>query len=124
VTAASSLDAYVRQVLVNVYLEDQRGWWRRRVLPAAEPRPPGAAGGDDTEVRLDLRAALARLTPRQRAVLVLRYWEGLDVASAAEAMGCSTGTVKSLSSHGIAALRRLLPGYGPATESTIVRDRP
>jgi DNA-directed RNA polymerase specialized sigma24 family protein len=77
----------------------------------AEPAPVGAVAGTDTDARPDLMAALARISPRKRAVLVLRFWEGLDVASTAEALGCRAGTVKSLSSHGIAARRRLLPGY-------------
>lgn len=56
-------------------------------------------------------AALARISPGQRAVLVLRYWVQLDVAETAEALDCSTGTVKSQTSLAIAALRRLLPDY-------------
>jgi RNA polymerase sigma factor (sigma-70 family) len=68
--------------------------------------------------RLDLLAALAALPPGQRAVLVLRYWEGLDVAETAEALGCRPGTVKSQTSHAIAALRRSLPGYAEPAGST------
>jgi DNA-directed RNA polymerase specialized sigma24 family protein len=91
--AASSLDAYVRKMVVNVFLEDQRRWWARRVVPVAEPTPrPDPTV--DTEGRLDQLAALARMAPGQRAVLVLRYWEGLDVPATAEALGCSTGTLK------------------------------
>lgn len=112
-STASSLDAYVRKMLLNVYLEDRRAWWSRRVTPSAEPRLE--VGSDDlgTEGRVDLMAALARISPGQRAVLVLRYWEGLDVAETAEALGCSPGTVKSQTSVAIAALRRLLPDYLP-----------
>lgn len=111
--AASSLDAYVRKMLVNVYLEDRRAWWSRRVTPSAEPRAEGDSTDAGAESRLDLMAALARISRGQRAVLVLRYWEGLDVAETAEALGCSPGTVKSQTSLGIAALRRLLPDYLP-----------
>jgi RNA polymerase sigma-70 factor (sigma-E family) len=118
-SAAGSLDAYVRRILVNAYLEDQRRWWSRRVEPHAEPATPPAAMAVDA--RLDLLAALADLPRGQRAVIVLRYWEGLDVAETAEALGCRPGTVKSQTSHAIAALRRRLPGYGaPATESARV----
>jgi RNA polymerase sigma-70 factor (sigma-E family) len=116
-SAAASLDAYVRRILVNAYLEDRRRWWSRRVEPRAEPAvPPTAEPAVDS--RLDLLAALAALPPGQRAVLVLRYWEGLDVAETAEALGCRPGTVKSQTSHAIAALRRSLPGYAEPAGST------
>lgn len=106
---AQAMDAYVRKILVNVYLEDQRRWWSRKVSPAAEL--PGHVAAAEPEARLDLQAALARLPRGQRAVLVLRYWEGLDVAETAQALGVSAGTVKSQTAHAIAALRRLLPNY-------------
>jgi RNA polymerase sigma-70 factor (sigma-E family) len=137
-TAAASLDAYVRRIVVNVFLEDQRRGWFRRVVPGAEARPDGTWPGGtwpdgvrsardaegDAATRLDLRAALSRLSPGQRAVLVLRYWEGLDVAATAEALGCAVGTVKSQTSHAIAALRRLLPDYTSNDLSTKGGDAP
>ena len=56
---------------------------------------------------MDLRDALIRqLPPRQRAVLVLRYWEGLTEAEAAALLGCSPGTFKSATSRGLARLRQ------------------
>jgi RNA polymerase sigma-70 factor (sigma-E family) len=111
--ATSSLDAYVCKILINVYLQDRRGWWSRRVTPSAEPWSGKAAADVRVEDRIDLMAALARIAPGQRAVLVLRYWEGLDVAEAAEVLGRSPGTVKSQTFLAIAALRRLLPNYLP-----------
>ncbi|MFF5229753.1 SigE family RNA polymerase sigma factor [Dactylosporangium sp. NPDC000521] len=112
ISAADSPDAYVRQVLVNVYLQQRGTWWARNVRLFTDAEPdlqdlPAPA----TEHRVDVRAALARLAPGQRAVLVLRYWEGLDVAETARALGCSTGTVKSQTSYALAALRRLMPDY-------------
>jgi RNA polymerase sigma-70 factor (sigma-E family) len=109
-SAAASLDAYVRTMLVNVYLDDRRGWWARRVATVAVP-PDFATVTAESDGRIDLMAALARISPGQRAVLVLRFWEQLNVAETAEALGCSTGTVKSQTSVAIAALRRLLPDY-------------
>jgi RNA polymerase sigma-70 factor (sigma-E family) len=110
VSEADSPDAYVHRVLVNVFLQQKRTWWSRRVWTFAEPADRCATEADP-EGRIDLLAALARITPKQRAVLVLRYWEGLDVAETARVLGCSTGTVKSQTSHAIAALRRMMPDY-------------
>ncbi|HCT76973.1 MAG TPA: SigE family RNA polymerase sigma factor [Micromonosporaceae bacterium] len=111
VSAVGAMDAYVRKMLVNIFLEEQRRWWARKVrpLPAMPDQP--TAGTDPADDHLDLKAALARLSRGQRAVLVLRYWEGLDVAETADALGCSPGTVKSQTSYAIAALRRHLPNY-------------
>jgi RNA polymerase sigma factor (sigma-70 family) len=67
------------------------------------------SGADQTEI-VDLRDALIRqlltLPPSQRAVLVLRYWEGLTEAEAAALLGCSSGTIKSATSRGLARLRQ------------------
>ena len=60
------------------------------------------------ETRAELLDALARLTPRQRAVLVLRYFNDLTEAQTAEVLGCSPGTVKSNASRGLARLREVL----------------
>ncbi|GIH05084.1 RNA polymerase sigma24 factor [Rhizocola hellebori] len=109
--AAESLDPYVRKILVNVYLEEQRRWWARKVRPRPEISAPPEPGVAAAHEGLDLRAALNRLSAGQRAVIVLRYWEGLDVNETASALGCSPGTVKSQTSYAIAALRRLLPNY-------------
>lgn len=106
-SAAASLDAYVRTMLLNVYLEDRRGWWSRRVTPFAEPVSESGSVDPGAEGRVDLMVALSRLSPGQRAVLVLRYWEGLDVAETAEALAYSAGTVKSQTAP--ASMIRLSP---------------
>jgi RNA polymerase sigma-70 factor (sigma-E family) len=89
-----ALDAFVRTCLVRAYLADTRRVWRRRERTRAEL--PDVAGADDdaenTTHRMVFAAALRRLGPRQRAVLVCRYYQGLDVAATAEALGCSVGT--------------------------------
>jgi RNA polymerase sigma factor (sigma-70 family) len=88
------------------------------VLGSAPPEQLAAA--DDVERRLVLREALLRLTPKQRAVLVLRYYEDLTESQAAAVLGCSPGTVKSQSRHALARLRELAPElaglFGPVPE--------
>jgi RNA polymerase sigma-70 factor (sigma-E family) len=115
-TAAESVDAYVRAILLHAYLAERRRPWARRVQPTAEAIET-AVPVPGIESRLDVRAALAGLTRGQRAVLVLRYWEDLDVAQTAAALGCSPGTVKSQTSYAIAAMRRMLPNYAPGRET-------
>ncbi|GIF99304.1 hypothetical protein Cci01nite_43980 [Catellatospora citrea] len=100
-------EAYVRRIMVN----EQISWWRRRpARPMAEL--PDRAGPDEpgrVVERVVLTRALATLAPRQRAVLVLRYYEDLSEADTAAAMGCSVGTVKSQTNLALTNLRRSLP---------------
>lgn len=102
-----ALDPYVRKALVSAFIDEGRwGWWRRerphehRFERAAEPEP-----SDD---RVTLMRALAQVPPRQRAVLVLRYWQDLSVDDTAAALGCSPGTVKSQAARGLDTLRTLV----------------
>ncbi|MET0493431.1 MAG: SigE family RNA polymerase sigma factor, partial [Actinoplanes sp.] len=86
-----SLDPYVRKVLIRTFIDDgRRGWWRRE-RPQEIPVEQEAAQtpADD---RLMLLQALAKVPARQRAVLVLRYWEDMSVEETAAALSCSTGT--------------------------------
>ncbi|MEU8296468.1 SigE family RNA polymerase sigma factor [Micromonospora sp. NPDC048909] len=86
--------AYLRRVLVT----QAASWWRwRRARPPERLDgllPDRAGPGDDADLRLALRAALARLTVRQRAVLVLRYYEDRTETETAALLGCRVGTVK------------------------------
>jgi RNA polymerase sigma-70 factor (sigma-E family) len=113
---ARSVDAYSQQILVRQWLDETRRPWRRTT--SVPDLPDAAARNDDPTNRLVLITALAHVPPRQRAAVVLRFWEGLSVAETAEAMKCSQGTVKSQTSAGLAALRRLLPGAGFAAGTT------
>ena len=110
------LDAYVRQVLVRLYLDERRrGWWRREQvmdLPSADLSVPPDAPAN----RLMVLQALAGVPPRQRAVLVLRYWEDLSIDETATLLQCSTGTVKSQAARGLDTLRTLLTAAAPHAE--------
>jgi RNA polymerase sigma-70 factor (sigma-E family) len=98
-------DAYVRKVMVNTYAS----WWRRRwngEQPAERlPDAPQDDHGDEVVRRVGLVRALATLPRRQRAVVVLRYFEDLTEAQTAEALGVSLGTVKSQTAKALARLR-------------------
>lgn len=104
---ADNLDAYARTILVRVFLDERRLLWSRVRLVDALPESPTATDGA-AEDRALVRAALARVPPRQRAVLVLRFLDDLPVDEVARILGCSPGTVKSQTSYGLATLRRLL----------------
>ncbi|CCH31262.1 SigE family RNA polymerase sigma factor [Actinosynnema sp. NPDC047251] len=105
-----SADAYLRTVLTRVFLDSRRRGRRREEVVAS---PPEAAVPPDTaaaEERPPLLAALQRVPPRQRAVLVLRYVHDLSVEQVAEAMDCSPGTVKSQAARGLETLRTAYHG--------------
>ncbi|WP_086820249.1 SigE family RNA polymerase sigma factor [Allokutzneria sp. NRRL B-24872] len=102
-----SVDAYARQVLVRTTIDESRRFWRRRERASAE-LPEVAVPAVSSEEALDLRRALAQLPARQRAVVVLRFWEDQSVEEVANLLGCAQGTVKSQASKGLAALRKVL----------------
>ncbi|MFF3517952.1 SigE family RNA polymerase sigma factor [Streptomyces sp. NPDC004393] len=102
-----NVDGYVRTILVNTFLAEQRSLWGRRVV-LGTANDEGPALNADLDTTLDLRAALAALPPRQRATVILRYYCDLSVEQAAQALDCSPGNVKSQTSRGIDALRRVL----------------
>jgi len=100
-------ELYVRRVIVSTYLSGSRRRWRGE-LPSGD-LPDGRASGDlmaDADLRECLRLELNRLPARQRAVLVLRYFDDLTEAQAAQILGCSVGTVKSQASRALAKLRQ------------------
>ncbi len=98
-----SPEAYVRRILVNTYST----WWRRRWNGESptEDLPEVVHHDRDTSAMSELRVALARLPKRQRAVIVLRFFEDLSESETARMMQCSVGTVKSQTSKALAKLR-------------------
>jgi RNA polymerase sigma-70 factor (sigma-E family) len=99
----AQLDGYTRRIVVRCYLDERRRPWRReQSTENVTDRPAAAVDYDD---RLDLRDALAQLTKRQRATVLLRFWADASVAETADALGCSEGTVKSQTARALAVLR-------------------
>lgn len=98
--------AYAHRTLVRSFLSTQRRRLRER--ERLEQVPEATDGTPTPEHTLTVLAALGQLPPRMRSIVVLRYWEDLSVDDTAALLGCSTGTVKSGSSRGLARLRVLL----------------
>jgi RNA polymerase sigma-70 factor (sigma-E family) len=104
----AALDAWMRRTLVRAVVDESRRPWRRERFSAEPPDATVSSTSDAVATRHVLVDGLRAVPPRQRAVLVLRYLEGLDVAGTAAALGCTEGTVKSQTAHGLAALRATL----------------
>jgi RNA polymerase sigma-70 factor (sigma-E family) len=106
VKAAQHPEAYVRRMAVNEVLSTLRRPWFRAEHPSEIPERTGLPSPEDSTVDRDaVWRAVCSLPPRQRAVVVLRYYEDLSEAEIAEVLGCSRGTVKSTASHALANLR-------------------
>ncbi|MGW1539216.1 SigE family RNA polymerase sigma factor [Streptomyces sp. NPDC002309] len=107
--AEEAPEAYVRKVMVRAAARSgRRLWWGERPV---ERLPDVAGAADvcaDVAERSRLEAALARLTPRQRVAVVLRYYQDLPERQVAEALGCPVGTARSHAARGVARLRELL----------------
>ncbi|HEY3530421.1 MAG TPA: SigE family RNA polymerase sigma factor [Nocardioides sp.] len=102
-------EAYLRRMAINEVLNERRLARRRHEMSSAEP-PERAAGGstDEALAHDEMWRAVSSLPPRQRAVLVLRYYEDLSEQQIADALGCRPGTVKSQASAALASLRTRL----------------
>jgi RNA polymerase sigma-70 factor (sigma-E family) len=114
---AESIDAYMRTIVTRSYLNERRRLWRKLERLTSAPPEPLSEPPAGPEQRMVVWSALSKVPRRQRAALVLRYWEDLSVAETAEVLGCSVGNVKSQCSRGLQTLRQLLEGealYGSA----------
>ena len=114
--------AYATRVLTNSYLADKR--LRRGTEILTDQLPEHPVAGPAPETRMMVLDALALLPPRSRAVVVLRYWVDLTVDQTADVLGCSPGTVKTLSSRALDKLRAALGGAGsePGPPGRLHRD--
>jgi RNA polymerase sigma-70 factor (sigma-E family) len=105
-------EAYVRRMLANAVVSNSRRGWLREVLSERLPE----TAGEPVEVGVLDRALLwplvCALPARQRAVVVLRYYEDLTELQISDVLGCAPGTVKSQASAALKALRRALAASG------------
>jgi RNA polymerase sigma-70 factor (sigma-E family) len=114
----SDIEGYLRRVLNNLAADGwrRRGRWREKLpLLRSEALADAADGTALVDLRDELVRLMRQLPPRQRAVIVLRYWEQRTESETAELLGCSEGTVKSAASRGLRRLRELAgmaPGAG------------
>ncbi len=103
-----ALEGYVRRVMATTAIS----WWRgRRFRERSVPQPPDRYEADPATAQIErdvMWSHLGSLPTRQRAVLVLRYYEGLSEAEIADTLGLNRGTVKSYAARGLATLRRRL----------------
>jgi RNA polymerase sigma-70 factor (sigma-E family) len=110
---SGNAEAYTRKTMYHL----QVSWWRRgRVaesMPGDLPEPRRRGGEPDhaqqIALRLSLRAALLKLSTKQRAVLVLRFFEDRTEAEVADLLGVTVGTVKSQTAKALARLRTVAP---------------
>lgn len=140
VSAADDPDAYVRRMVLNEYLSVRRRWATRHIRPAGDTITDlaDAVGGQghvrdhaqDVVDADDVRRRLATLPRRQRAVLVLRFYEQLGDREIADLLGCTPATVRSHASKALKALRldaqppSATPAYTPVDPRAVPRGEP
>ncbi|MER6948474.1 SigE family RNA polymerase sigma factor [Nonomuraea sp. NPDC000554] len=113
----AAIEGYVRRAMYH----ERVSWWRRRsrvteVPTGWLPDQIGDGHAEAADLRLVMRAALARLTPRQRTVLVLRYFEDLSETEIAQLLGVGVGSVRSQIYRSLERLKKAAP------ELTTVRE--
>src|SRR4051812_6051116 len=120
-------ESYARRVVINAAIDERRRPWRReRVAGDTLPDVEGPDPSHRSDDRSYLLAALKQLPRGQRAVVVLRFYEGLSIEQVAQILGRSTGTVKSQAARGLTALRAVLDStaaHGAGREDAAF-DRP
>lgn len=115
--SVESAEAYVRKAILNTHLDGGRRLTRwRRIAPLEYVPDVEESTAPSTETRLDLQDELRKLTPRERACLVLRYYDDLKVDDIAETLGISSGAVKRYLSDGLAKMAIALADDGTAAD--------
>ena len=104
VSGGAGANAYVRRIMINKSIDWRHRRWRGEVPTETLP-DVGREAGRDVDLQQVLVGAVRALPPRQRAVIVLRYFDDLSEIDTAAAMGCTVGTVKSQTSKALATLR-------------------
>ncbi|GAA1644049.1 SigE family RNA polymerase sigma factor [Catellatospora bangladeshensis] len=112
---ADNVEAYVRGILMNAFLDETRRPWRREEPAEQLPEAAGPQDIDTVDTRADLLALLDKLGPGRRAVVVLRFYCDLSVQDTAAILNISEGAVKSQAARGLHTLR-LLADPDPATD--------
>lgn len=125
-TRAAAFSTYARRAVVTCAIDESRRPWRRErsVEAVGVDEPDRRDGTREVDDRLLVVAALAALPPRQRATVVLRYYDDLSVDETAEVLGCTAGTVKSQTARGLDALRNHLIAAGVHEPITVGEDHP
>ena len=119
--SVASAEAYVRRAILNTYLDRGRRTTRWRKIAHLQAAPEIAESPtDDSESRIDLQEELRKLSPRERACLVLRYYEDLKVDDIAETLELSSGAVKRYLSDGLSKMAvHLAEGADPERSATV-----
>ncbi|TVT54953.1 sigma-70 family RNA polymerase sigma factor [Amycolatopsis rhizosphaerae] len=118
----AGVEAYARKVIARLVVDGARRSRHLEELQAFTPDQP-VMGPNSDEV-LDIREALRHVPPRQRAVLVLRFYCDLTVAQTAAALDINEGTVKSQTARGLDTLRSFLRDAQPAFQASRLQERP
>ncbi|GAB3433151.1 SigE family RNA polymerase sigma factor [Actinophytocola sediminis] len=120
--------SYARKILLRCWLDERRRPWRRAERRDGElPEQPDESLRPDirqelASLRAELFSTLSEIGPRQRAVLVLRYFESLSIAETADVLGCSEGTVKSQTTRGLAAARAVLDRTSSLSAAALMKE--
>jgi RNA polymerase sigma-70 factor (sigma-E family) len=100
-----SPEGYLRRIVTTTFLSGRRRRWTAEHPTDRPPETSTSCGTGRVDDRLALHQAMARLSPRQRAAVYLRFSEDMSEQAVAEMLGCSVGSVKQHTSRGLAALR-------------------